>query len=124
MIHFITWIQLFLLGTLSTLPTAKRGTQGLVYLCQKPFTSPFFEMENKELATTQVTCVLHSKHTRLPKSVWGPGAPAGGGAVCLWVGSPAQPPPQARAPLPPLEVNRLQQMTPFGDVLVRFGRPK
>lgn len=48
-----------------------------------------------------VTCVLHNKHTGLPKSVWGP-APLLGAerSACGWDPA-AQPPPQAKAHLPP-----------------------
>lgn len=123
MIHFITWIQLFLLGTLSTLPTfQKRNTRtGLSLL--KPFTSPFFgEMENKEPAITTewLVCYTANTHTFLKAS--------GGRRPCwgrrgLPVGGILQHSPLHRPGLPgplPLEVNRLQQMTPFGDVLVQI----
>ena len=68
-----------------------------------------------------VTCVLHNKHTGLPKSVWGRhpcwgqrGLPVGG----ILQHSPLRRP-RLTCPLP-LEVNRLQQMTPFGDILVQI----
>ena len=49
----------------------------------------------------RVTCVLHSKHTHLPKSVWGPAPLLGAeGSACGWDPA-AQSPPQARAPRPP-----------------------
>lgn len=123
MIHLTIWIRLFLLGRLSTLSTSQKRNTGTGLSLLKPFTNPFFgEMENKESAITMEWLVCYTTNTQAFLKVsggrhpcWGQrGLPVGG----ILQHSPLRRP-RLTCPLP-LEVNRLQQMTPFGDILVQI----
>lgn len=104
MIHFIIWIQLFFLGTLSILSAFQKRSTGTDTSVLKPFTSPFFrEMENKKSAITTERPVSSTANTRAFLEVSGGRHPCwgkGGRSACGWDPA-AQPPPQAKACPPP-----------------------